>query len=157
MEEGLDAKKPLLLGNEDQKSYDKLPRVTRRYSVNSILGDFSSRLPDKLRCGLNPEDPFNINLSKTKWLNQGNHLFLSLFFCILFQFCCVPLFLWKMTNWGWSKDILCRTLHYFCFEWLFFYFLQRNLWCMFNAQWKTKWLYVRRIRMKAFASLDFYF
>ncbi|XP_043693613.1 metal tolerance protein 4-like isoform X1 [Telopea speciosissima] len=71
MEEGLDARKPLLSLNEGQKSDDKRPRVSRRNSVNTIIRDFTSKLPDKLRPGLDPEDPFNINLSKTICLNHG--------------------------------------------------------------------------------------
>ncbi|XP_042490824.1 metal tolerance protein 4-like isoform X2 [Macadamia integrifolia] len=67
----MEINKPLLLMNEGRKSGNRTPRQSRRYSVNAIVGDFTSKLPDKLRSGLDPEDPFHIDLSKTKCLNQG--------------------------------------------------------------------------------------
>ncbi|KAJ4971070.1 hypothetical protein NE237_004169 [Protea cynaroides] len=67
---GLNAKKPLLL-NEGKKPNDNRPRIRRRNSVTSIICDFTAKLPEKLRSGLDPEDPFHIDLSKTRSLNQG--------------------------------------------------------------------------------------
>ncbi|XP_043693470.1 metal tolerance protein 4-like isoform X2 [Telopea speciosissima] len=71
MGENSDVKKPLLLNEEWQKPDDNRPRVSHRNSVNAIIGDFNAKLPDKLRSGLDPEDLFHVDLSKTKSLNQG--------------------------------------------------------------------------------------
>lgn len=61
----MDLKSPLL-GNEAPKIYRK------RNSVASIKSDFFSKLPEKVRTGIDPEAPFQIDLSKTTGLIEGN-------------------------------------------------------------------------------------
>ncbi|KAF8403932.1 hypothetical protein HHK36_012039 [Tetracentron sinense] len=46
-------------------------RFNRRNSVNSLRSDFFSNLPDKVRSGVDPETPFDIDISKTKGLSEG--------------------------------------------------------------------------------------
>ncbi|KAH7855506.1 hypothetical protein Vadar_025635 [Vaccinium darrowii] len=60
----MDLKSPLL-GNEAPKIYRK------RNSVASIKSDFFSKLPEKVRTGIDPEAPFQIDLSKTTGLIEG--------------------------------------------------------------------------------------
>ncbi|XP_010673527.2 metal tolerance protein 4 [Beta vulgaris subsp. vulgaris] len=45
--------------------------LRRRNSVNSLRTDFISRLPDKLRSGVDDESPYDVNFSKTHDLTQG--------------------------------------------------------------------------------------
>ncbi|GFY99850.1 cation efflux family protein [Actinidia rufa] len=59
----MDAKTPLL-SNDGPKAYRK------RNSVAALKSDFFSKLPDKVRSGLDPETPFHIDLSKTTGLNE---------------------------------------------------------------------------------------
>ncbi|TYJ02690.1 hypothetical protein E1A91_A13G247000v1 [Gossypium mustelinum] len=49
----------------------KRVRFVRRNSFNSLRNDFMLRLPDKVRTGLDAESPFDIDVSKTKGLTQG--------------------------------------------------------------------------------------
>ncbi|XVE78791.1 hypothetical protein DITRI_Ditri14bG0006400 [Diplodiscus trichospermus] len=49
----------------------KRGRLNRRNSVNSMRNEFVSRLPDKVRSGLDAESPFHIDVSKIKGLTQG--------------------------------------------------------------------------------------
>ncbi|MBA0752681.1 hypothetical protein Gogos_001488 [Gossypium gossypioides] len=49
----------------------KRVRFVRRNSVNSLRNDFMLRLPDKVRTGLDAESPFDIDVSRTKGLTQG--------------------------------------------------------------------------------------
>ncbi|KAH1033579.1 hypothetical protein J1N35_045753 [Gossypium stocksii] len=49
----------------------KRVRFARRNSVNSLRNDFMLRLPDKVRTGLDAESPFDIDVSRTKGLTQG--------------------------------------------------------------------------------------
>ncbi|XP_059668528.1 metal tolerance protein 4-like [Cornus florida] len=60
----MDVKTPLL-SSEGQECKQK------NYSVASLRGDFFSRLPDKVRSGLDPETPFHVDLSKTTGLIGG--------------------------------------------------------------------------------------
>ncbi|XP_057485366.1 metal tolerance protein 4-like [Actinidia eriantha] len=60
----MDVKAPLL-SNDGPKAYRK------RNSVASLKSDFFSKLPDKVRSGLDPETPFHIDLSKTTGLIEG--------------------------------------------------------------------------------------
>ncbi|XVF69751.1 hypothetical protein PTKIN_Ptkin11bG0106800 [Pterospermum kingtungense] len=48
----------------------KRGRLRRRNSVNTLMSEFVSRLPDKVRSGLDAESPFHIDVSKTKGLTQ---------------------------------------------------------------------------------------
>lgn len=63
----MDAKTPLLSSEEDSNHI----RRHRRTSVTSLRGDFLSNLPDKVRRGLDPEAPFQVDLSKTTGLIEG--------------------------------------------------------------------------------------
>ncbi|PSS07850.1 Metal tolerance protein [Actinidia chinensis var. chinensis] len=60
----MDVKAPLL-SNDGPKAYRK------RNSVASLTSDFFSKLPDKVRSGLDPETPLHIDLSKTTGLIEG--------------------------------------------------------------------------------------
>lgn len=62
----MDAQTPLL-SSEDSKKEEKL----RHNSVARLKCDFFSKLPDKVRVGLDPEAPFVVDLSKTKGLIEG--------------------------------------------------------------------------------------
>ncbi|KAJ9541367.1 hypothetical protein OSB04_027873 [Centaurea solstitialis] len=63
----MDAKTPLLSSDEDPNHISR----NRRTSVTSLRGDFLSNLPDKVRRGLDPEAPFQVDLSKTTGLIEG--------------------------------------------------------------------------------------
>ncbi|XP_042495928.1 metal tolerance protein 4-like [Macadamia integrifolia] len=69
--EGVSETKTPLLEKEGRKPSVKRRSFTRRNSVNSILRDFTLNLPEKVRAGLDPEDPFHIDLSKASTLNKG--------------------------------------------------------------------------------------
>nr|XP_023919619.1 metal tolerance protein 4-like [Quercus suber] len=70
--EGTDLKTPILGGRRSGRSGRRWGRLSRRYSVNSLRGEFVSRLPDKLRSGIDPEsDPFDLDLSKASGLSKG--------------------------------------------------------------------------------------
>ncbi|XP_078157592.1 metal tolerance protein 4-like isoform X1 [Carex rostrata] len=58
---------PLL--KDGRASVSGPPRRSR--SVASLRSDFVSRLPDKVRLGLDPEKPFSVDLSRTKGLTKG--------------------------------------------------------------------------------------
>ncbi|KAL6986961.1 Metal tolerance protein 4 [Sarracenia purpurea var. burkii] len=75
----MDVKTPLL-PNEDQKAYRK------RNSVASLKHDFFSKLPDKIRSGLDPEIPFQIDLSKTTGLIDGEREYYERQFATLRSF-----------------------------------------------------------------------
>lgn len=47
----------------------------RRNSVTSMRCDFFSKLPRKVKTGLDPEEPFLLDLSKTTGLINGNASF----------------------------------------------------------------------------------
>ncbi|XP_050278742.1 metal tolerance protein 4-like [Quercus robur] len=65
----MDLKSPILGAS---RSGRRGGRLSRRYSVNSLRSEFVSRLPDKLRSGIDPEsDPFDIDLSKASGLSKG--------------------------------------------------------------------------------------
>ncbi|XP_022754335.1 metal tolerance protein 4-like [Durio zibethinus] len=49
----------------------KRGRFNRRNSLNSLRNEFVSRLPDKVRPGLDAESPFHIDVSKNKGLTPG--------------------------------------------------------------------------------------
>jgi hypothetical protein len=63
----LSPNEPLLNGNERWKN-DGFSRVN---SYNSLRTDFLSRLPHKVRSGLDVESSFHVDISKTKGLSQG--------------------------------------------------------------------------------------
>ncbi|XP_061367922.1 metal tolerance protein 4 [Gastrolobium bilobum] len=70
---GSDTTRPLLAKN-DRSSAEHggwIGRITRRNSVNSLRAAFLSKLPDKVRSGLDSESPFDLDLSTTTALSQG--------------------------------------------------------------------------------------
>ncbi|KAK4594937.1 hypothetical protein RGQ29_018606 [Quercus rubra] len=67
--DGTDLKTPIL---GPSRSGGIGGRLSRRYSVNSLRSEFVSRLPDKLRSGIDHEsDPFDLDLSKASGLTKG--------------------------------------------------------------------------------------
>ncbi|KAK7859644.1 metal tolerance protein 4 isoform X2 [Quercus suber] len=67
--DGTDLKTPILGAS---RSGGRVGKLSRRYSVNSLRSEFVSRLPDKLRSGIDPEsDPFDLDLSKASGLSKG--------------------------------------------------------------------------------------
>lgn len=62
-----------LLGSPCQKLSQNGHEGTlhRRNSVNSLRSDFISRLPEKLRSGVDDESPYHLHFSKTHDLTQG--------------------------------------------------------------------------------------
>lgn len=63
----MDVKTPLLSSEDDENHKQK----HRRNSVTSLKCDFVSKLPAKVRCGLDTEAPFHLDISKTTGLIQG--------------------------------------------------------------------------------------
>ena len=62
-----DAKKPLL--NKIVNGRDEV--VHCQYSFTSLMNDFLSKLPQKVQIALDPESPFDFNLSHTSGLIRG--------------------------------------------------------------------------------------
>ncbi|KAA8516960.1 hypothetical protein F0562_017222 [Nyssa sinensis] len=60
----MDVKTPLL--SREGPKFNQI-----RTSVGSLKSDFFSKLPDKVRSGLDPEVPFHVDLSKTTGLIEG--------------------------------------------------------------------------------------
>ncbi|KAG6787607.1 hypothetical protein POTOM_003649 [Populus tomentosa] len=75
----LSPKEPLLNGNERWKN-DGFSRVN---SYNSLRTDFLSRLPQKVRSGLDVESSFHVDIPKTKGLSQGNQIDISFCFTVI--------------------------------------------------------------------------
>jgi hypothetical protein len=69
--EGSSPKSPLLVQEGRRASRRRL--LSRRNSVNSLRTEFESRLPDKVRTGLDPEST-SFNLSRTKGLTKGTYV-----------------------------------------------------------------------------------
>ncbi|CAN6233249.1 unnamed protein product [Urochloa humidicola] len=63
--EGDDRKAPLLGAG------GRPPSLRRRDSARSLRSSFLSRLPDKVRAGLDPERPADVDLARAKGLSQG--------------------------------------------------------------------------------------
>ncbi|KAF8730231.1 hypothetical protein HU200_017209 [Digitaria exilis] len=60
-----DARAPLLGAG------GRAPSLRRRDSARSLRSSFLSRLPDKVRAGLDPERPADVDLARAKGLSQG--------------------------------------------------------------------------------------
>jgi len=91
---GLDPTLPLLqkdnYENNSAKSGDRSDRLTRRNSVNSIRTFFFSKLPDKVRSGLDSESPYDgINISSTTALSKGISLSLYIYVNISLMNICI--------------------------------------------------------------------
>ncbi|RZB50734.1 Metal tolerance protein 4 isoform B [Glycine soja] len=70
---GSDPARPLL-ANRDNNSAEnggQRSRLSRRISVSSLRASFTSKLPDKVRSGLDSESPFDVDLSSTTALSKG--------------------------------------------------------------------------------------
>jgi len=68
--EGDDRRAPLL--GSGAGTGGRLPSLRRRDSARSLRSSFLSRLPDKVRAGLDPECLADIDLSRAKGLSQGS-------------------------------------------------------------------------------------
>ncbi|XP_062172821.1 metal tolerance protein 4-like [Alnus glutinosa] len=69
--EGSSPKSPLL-AKEGGRVGSRRALLSRRYSVNSLRSEFVTRLPDKVRSGLDLESTtFDLDLSRTKGLTKG--------------------------------------------------------------------------------------
>ncbi|CAA2987717.1 metal tolerance protein 4-like [Olea europaea var. sylvestris] len=66
-----DPKAPLLDGWKLRGSGRLSRRLSRRNSVNSLRNEFISRLPDKVRSGVDPESSSLFDLSRTMGLTKG--------------------------------------------------------------------------------------
>uniref|UniRef100_A0A2N9HHU2 Cation efflux protein transmembrane domain-containing protein n=1 Tax=Fagus sylvatica TaxID=28930 RepID=A0A2N9HHU2_FAGSY len=69
--ENSDPKTPLL---EASRSGRRGGKLSRRYSVNSLRTDFITKLPDKVRSGLDPESPLDLDLSRVSGLTKVDAL-----------------------------------------------------------------------------------
>ncbi|KAL8159473.1 hypothetical protein V2J09_001010 [Rumex salicifolius] len=78
-----DPKSPLLGGSSSNR---RLSFSHRRNSVSSLRNRFTSTLPDKLRSGLDPEFPFDLDLSKTSGLTHGEKEYYEAQFATLKSF-----------------------------------------------------------------------
>ncbi|GLT65176.1 hypothetical protein SLA2020_376220 [Shorea laevis] len=65
-ESGYGARTPLLSGSGRRSG-----QFRRKNSVNTLKKEFVLRLPEKVRCGVDDEAPFDIDVSKTKGLTKG--------------------------------------------------------------------------------------
>ena len=59
---------------------EKEPFGMQLWSSGILRSDFVSRLPEKVRSGIDPEKPFFIDVSRSSDLNEGNFYFLPIFF-----------------------------------------------------------------------------
>lgn len=75
MEGGLDnVKTPLLLSSNEGEEPTENGRVTKSNSFTSLKCEFFSKLPEKVRSGLDPEAFLDLDLTKTTGLIEGkNH------------------------------------------------------------------------------------
>lgn len=69
--EGDDRRAPLLGSGADADAGGRPPSLRRRDSARSLRSSFLSRLPDKVRAGLDPERLADLDLSRAKGLSQG--------------------------------------------------------------------------------------
>lgn len=151
---------PLLLSEDGGKINEYGRERCCRNSVASLKCDFFSKLPEKVRSGLDPETPFHLDLSKTTGLIEGtkNSLFLclwclvSLFFFFLnppppqqIIFIYFPLSFWQ--NWMVAEDHI-QMLSY-CGLWIYLHdesitrlwgiirFLLGKFQFFFNLRWRA--------------------
>ncbi|GLT70651.1 hypothetical protein SLA2020_427150 [Shorea laevis] len=80
-ESGSGTKTPLL-----SRSGRRSGLLRRKNSVNSLRKEFVSSLPDKVRCGVDDESPFDIDVSKTKGLTKGEEEYYGKQFATLKSF-----------------------------------------------------------------------
>ncbi|CAN1307051.1 Metal tolerance protein 4, partial [Linum perenne] len=58
-------------GGLDSDAKTPLLKQQSRHSVSSLKGNFLSNLPEKVRSGIDPESPFDVDLSKATGLIEG--------------------------------------------------------------------------------------
>ena len=80
MEGGLDYVRTPLLSTEGQKPNENVQNQESNL-FSSLKSDFFSKLPEKLRSGLNPEALLHLDLTKTTGLMEG--ISKSLFFWLI--------------------------------------------------------------------------
>lgn len=68
----MDSETPLL-SSKQEPAETLLNHEKGGYSINTLTCDFLSKLPDKVKSGLDPECPFHIDFSKTPALAKGIH------------------------------------------------------------------------------------
>ncbi|CAL9770816.1 unnamed protein product [Musa acuminata subsp. burmannicoides] len=68
---GDEVRAPLLVAGGDRNGEAVASRVPRKNSVNSMRVEFVARLPEKVKKGVDPERPFDIDVSLTKDLIEG--------------------------------------------------------------------------------------
>ena len=83
----LEAKAPLLVAapapeGRSLSSSGRLRRYSRRNSVNSLRREFVSRLPDKVRAGVDLESASHVDFSKTTGLAKGCSLSTCVCLCV---------------------------------------------------------------------------
>lgn len=69
---GEEVRAPLLVVGGDRNGEAVASRVPRKNSVNSMRVEFVARLPEKVKRGVDPERPFDIDVSLTKDLIEGS-------------------------------------------------------------------------------------
>lgn len=98
----MDPVKTPLLSTKGEKP-NQHERIRGRDSVTALKRDFFSQLPEKIRSQLDPETPFELDLSKTNGLVEGMSespyslffVFVSLNIFLLDNYnCLVPLGMW---------------------------------------------------------------
>ena len=70
---GSEPKSPLLSKSDGWRFSEsrRRGRLSRRNSSNSLRNEFVSRLPEKIRSGIDVESPSHLDLSKSKGLSEG--------------------------------------------------------------------------------------
>lgn len=78
MESGDDVRKPLIGGMKQEDEEKQASQVAK--SVSCIRGEFFQKLPEKVRCRIDPENLETIDLSAVKGLLQGTATTSLIFF-----------------------------------------------------------------------------
>ncbi|XP_019243103.1 PREDICTED: metal tolerance protein 4-like isoform X1 [Nicotiana attenuata] len=66
-----DVKVPFIMKKENNNGWFNKYLMNNVKTVSDMRGDFIQRLPEKVKCGVDVEDPLNINFSAAKGLLQG--------------------------------------------------------------------------------------
>ncbi|XP_008797966.1 metal tolerance protein 4-like [Phoenix dactylifera] len=86
MEEGAEERAPLLEGWVAAGGGGAAENRGRRNNVNSMRGVFMARLPEKVKQGVDPENPFQIDVSRMKGLRDGEREYYEKQFATLRSF-----------------------------------------------------------------------
>ncbi|OIT04394.1 hypothetical protein A4A49_13436 [Nicotiana attenuata] len=76
-----DVKVPFIMKKENNNGWFNKYLMNNVKTVSDMRGDFIQRLPEKVKCGVDVEDPLNINFSAAKGLLQGMFFSFFHFFC----------------------------------------------------------------------------